>query len=230
MMLPLKEKRLLLSDFDYTLPADLIAQQPIEPRDHSRLLVVHRETQQLEHKHFFDIVDYLVPGDVLVINTSKVIKARLHGTKPTGGKVEVLLLRQIDIKQWECLVRGKVNIGWQLTFSDHFTGQVIQQIANGEWQIAFNKKNITSIGTVPLPPYIRTNQPLERYQTVYAEQTGSVAAPTAGLHFTDALLQKLKDKGVVIVPVILHVGLGTFASVKTEDITQHQMHAEYAVL
>lgn len=228
-MLPLNEKRLLLSDFDYTLPADLIAQQPIEPRDHSRLLVVHRNNDQLEHKHFYDIVDYLVPGDVLVINTSKVIKARLHGTKPTGGMIEIFLLTPLNNNHWHCLVKGSVKPGLMIQIHDQVTATMIKPIEE-MWEVEFNTDHITDYGEVPLPPYIKTQQPLERYQTVYAEQAGSVAAPTAGLHFTDALLQKLKDKGVVIVPVILHVGLGTFAAVKTEHITEHTMHAEYAVL
>lgn len=229
---------LQLSDFDYVLPTELIAQTPIEPRDHSRLLVVHKTTQELEHKQFFQIGDYLHSGDVLVVNTSKVIKARLHGTKPTGGEVEIFLLHPLantaQPNSWECLVRGKLKPGMIVTIAANITATAIQPNQDETWQIQFSTADITHYGEVPLPPYIKPTQYAEqfeqRYQTVYAEQAGSVAAPTAGLHFTEALLTQLKANGIIVVPVILHVGLGTFASVKTEDITQHTMHAEYAVL
>ncbi len=226
---------LQLSDFDYVLPTELIAQTPIEPRDHSRLLVVHKNTQQLEHKQFFQIGDYLQPGDVLVINTSKVIKARLHGTKPTSGEIEIFLLHPLDnANTWECLVRGKLKPDTIITITPTVTATAIQPNADETWQIQFSTDDITQYGEVPLPPYIKPQQSPEqferRYQTVYADQAGSVAAPTAGLHFTEELLDQLKAKGIIVAPVMLHVGLGTFASVKTEDITQHQMHAEYAVL
>ncbi|MFA6475417.1 MAG: tRNA preQ1(34) S-adenosylmethionine ribosyltransferase-isomerase QueA [Patescibacteria group bacterium] len=219
-----------LSEFDYQLPPQLIAQTPIEPRDHSRLLVVHRDTGKLEHKQFFHITDYLKSGDVLVINTSKVIKARLHATKPTGGKVEIFLLQQKDDFTWECLIKGKTALNSLFLIHHSTTATVQEKHPDSTYLVKFNKTNITQYGEVPLPPYIKTKQSLERYQTVYADQSGSVAAPTAGLHFTEALLDKLKKHGVIIVPVILHVGLGTFTSVKTDDITQHTMHAEYAVL
>lgn len=222
-----------LSDFAYTLPPELIAQTPLAVRDQSRLLVVDKTTGQLEHKQFFQIGDYLQPGDVLVINTSKVIKARLHGTKPTGGKVEVFLLTPLGNQHWHCLVKGSVQPGMVIHIHEAVQATMIQPV-EAMWEVAFNTDQITEYGEVPLPPYIKTPQPQkelqQRYQTVYADQAGSVAAPTAGLHFTEQLLQQLKAKGVVVVPVILHVGLGTFTSVKTEDITQHQMHAEYAVL
>ncbi len=222
-----------LSDFDYTLPPELIAQTPLAVRDQSRLLVVHPNTQQLEHTHFFQIGDYVQSGDVLVINTSKVIKARLHGTKPTGGKIEIFLLTPLNTQRWQCLVKGSVQPGMIIQIQDEITATIVQPV-DEMWEVSFNTLDITAYGEVPLPPYIKTQQPQaelqERYQTVYAQEAGSVAAPTAGLHFTPELLQTLKDKGVIIVPVMLHVGLGTFASVKTEDITQHQMHAEYAVL
>lgn len=225
---------LKLSDFDYTLPSELIAQTPIEPRDHSRLLVVHKDTQQFEHKQFFQIGDYLQAGDVLVINTSKVIKARLHGTKPTGGAVEIFLLTPQTNRRWECLVRGKPQAGAVITMTETAHATMVQKTADDTWLVDFDHDDITQFGEVPLPPYIKPEQSAQqfeaRYQTVYADQAGSVAAPTAGLHFTTELLAALQAKGVVVAPVTLHVGLGTFASVKTEDITAHQMHAEYAML
>jgi len=220
---------LKLSDFDYNLPPHLIAQQPLEPRDHSRLLVIHKNTGQFEHRNFFDIIDYFSFGDVLVINTSKVIKARLHGIKPSGGKVEIFLLTPLDNNRWHCLVKGSVQPGMIIQIHDAIKATVIQPIEE-MWEVSFNTADITQYGEVPLPPYIKTAQPLERYQTVYADQAGSVAAPTAGLHFTEQLLQQLRAKGVVIVPVILHVGLGTFAPVKTDNIIEHKMHSEYAIL
>ena len=222
-------QNLKLSDFDYRLPNELIAQQPIEPRDHSRLLVVHTTTGRLEHRQFFHIAEYLSAGDVLVINTSKVIKARLHGTKPSGGKVEIFLLTSLGNNRWHCLVKGSVKPDMRIQIQPDVSATMIQPI-DEMWEVSFTTADITQYGEVPLPPYIKTAQPLERYQTVYAEQAGSVAAPTAGLHFTEALLQHLKDRGVIIVPVILHVGLGTFAAVKTENVLDHTMHAEYAVL
>lgn len=225
---------LKLSDFDYELPTELIAQTPIEPRDHSRLLVVHKTTSQLEHRQFFEIGDYLQPGDVLVINTSKVIKARLHGTKATGGAVEIFLLTPQTNSQWECLVRGKPAVGTIVTIAEQAHAKLISKTNQDTWMVEFDHPNITQFGEVPLPPYIKPKQSAQefeqRYQTVYADQAGSVAAPTAGLHFTHELLQSLQARGIIVAPVVLHVGLGTFASVKTEDITAHQMHAEYAML
>lgn len=231
---------LTLQDYNFELPSELIAQEPARPRDHSRLLVLHRAAQKnatIEHKHFYDIGDYLQAGDVLVINTSKVIKARLHGTKPTGGMVEIFLLAPLEKQRWQCLVKGSVKPGMTITIHDDVHAVMIQPVEE-MWEVSFNTTDITRYGEVPLPPYIK--QPDKQstaaktiesdYQTVYAKESGSVAAPTAGLHFTQALLRKLQDKGVIIVPVILHVGLGTFAAVKTEDITQHTMHAEYAIL
>lgn len=225
---------LQLSDFDYVLPTELIAQTPIEPRDQSRLLVVRKGATTFEHKQFFQIGDYLQPGDVLVINTSKVIKARLQGIKPTGGKVEIFLLHPLANTTWECLVKGKLQPGMIITIAENITATAVQPNQDETWQIQFSTEQITKYGEVPLPPYIKptgsADQFEQRYQTVYAEQAGSVAAPTAGLHFTEALLERLKANGIIVVPVVLHVGLGTFASVKTEDITAHEMHAEYAVL
>ena len=219
-----------LSEFNYTLPPELIAQQPMEPRDHSRLLVIDRTKAQLSHQHFYNIVNYLNPGDVLVVNDSKVIPARLHGTKLTGGKCEVFLLKPVAPGQWECLLRHVSKPGTIIQLDDDITATVEQALGNGTFMVKFSDPNITRIGEIPLPPYITETAKPEQYQTVYAKHDGSVAAPTAGLHFTPELLQQLKNKGVIIAPVTLHVGLGTFASVKTENISQHQMHAEFAIL
>lgn len=229
--------RYTLSDFDFTLPQELIAQHPVEPRDHSRMLVVDRATGTLEHKLFYEITNYLQPGDVLVRNVSKVINARLHGTKPTGGKIEVFLLRNSTDKNstdttWECLIKGKISTPLTLQFSQGYTGTVTKQHSERTWSIVFNKPGITSIGEVPLPPYITEQANSEQYQTVYADEAneGSVAAPTAGLHFTQELLNTISDQHVTLADVILHVGLGTFAPVKTNVLSEHVMHSEYAIL
>jgi len=220
-----------LSDFNYSLPAELIAQQPVTPRDVARLLIANRATHTLSHQHFFNCLDYLQPGDVLVLNNSKVIPARLYGTKPTGGKIEVFLLRQINHLQWECLISGKKpKVATLLDFDHNYQCKIIRAVSDSTWQVEFNQPNITSIGHVPLPPYIKQTSSLADYQTVYAKPAGSVAAPTAGLHFTETLLQQIKNKGVIIKEITLHVGLGTFLPVKTEDISQHKMHAEFAIL
>lgn len=221
---------LKLSDFDYQLPSELIAQQPVRPRDHSRLLVVNRHTAQLSHAHFYDLPQFLQAGDVVVVNDSKVIPARLHGTKPTGGAVEIFLLQEKTATIWECLVRGKPGLNSTITLPDGFTGKLFEKVSETTWLVEFNKPNITSVGEVPLPPYITAQSNLEDYQTVYAKDQGSVAAPTAGLHFTPELMQRIAVLGVKIVPVTLHVGLGTFAPVKTENIDEHVMHAEFATL
>ncbi len=213
---------LTLKDFDFNLPGSLIAQESVRPRDHSRLLVLDKKTGQIEHKHFYDIVDYFQEGDVLVMNNSKVIKARLHGTKKTGGKIEVFLLKNLEENTWECMFRGKAKEGMEINFENGFEGKVINNN-----QVEFNKSGITEVGETPLPPYIKKKAELQDYQTVYAKEEGSVAAPTAGLHFTEELLEKLRDKGVRIEEVTLHVGLGTFAPVREEDITKHEMHSEY---
>lgn len=229
--------RYALSDFDFTLPQELIAQHPAQPRDHSRLLVVNRATGTLEHKLFYEITNYLQPGDVLVRNVSKVINARLHGTKPTGGKIEVFLLRNIADKNsngntWECLIKGKIYTPLTLQFSQGFTGTVTKHFSERTWNIVFNKPGITTIGEIPLPPYITEPSRAGQYQTVYADESneGSVAAPTAGLHFTPELITQLQHNGVTQADVILHVGLGTFAPVKTNDLSKHSMHSEYAIL
>ena len=225
-----------LSDFMYDLPEERIAQTPVEPRDHSRLMVIHRDTGDIEHRHFYDIVDYLNPGDCLVINETKVIPARLYGERPTGGAVEVLLLKQLGPKRWETLVRPgkKLKPGTEVIFGDgRLTCRVLETTDVGGRIVEFDCEGsfeaaLDALGEMPLPPYIHEKlQDRDRYQTVYARQEGSAAAPTAGLHFTPELMRRIRDKGVDIVPVLLHVGLGTFRPVKVENIEEHEMHSEY---
>ena len=225
-----------LSDFMYDLPEERIAQTPVEPRDHSRLMVLHRDTHEIEHKHFYDIVDYLNPGDCLVINETKVIPARLYGERPTGGACEVLLLKQLGPKRWETLVRPgkKLRPGAEVIFGDgRLRCRVVETTDDGGRIVEFEcdgsfEAALDALGEMPLPPYIHEKlQDRDRYQTVYAKQDGSAAAPTAGLHFTPELLSRIREKGVDIVPVLLHVGLGTFRPVKVENIEEHQMHSEY---
>ena len=226
-------------DFYYDLPKELIAQTPIEPRDHSRLLVYHKDNQKIEHKHFYDIVDYLKAGDVLVINDTKVYPARIYGTR-LGENVtkelntEVLLLKRQDYLTWECITRPakKLKIGTKIKFSDELTGEVVGYADEGIRYIKFEFEGIFEdildrIGQMPLPPYITKKlEDKTRYNTVYAEHLGSAAAPTAGLHFTKELLQKVQDMGVIIAHVTLDVGLGTFRPVKEDDILKHKMHTE----
>lgn len=225
------------SDFDYFLPEGLIAQTPIEPRDHSRLLVLHPNTGEVEHRHFYDVIDYLNPGDALVINETKVIPARLLGVKEdTGVPVEVLLLRRHTATDWEALVRPgrRLKPGTRCSFGEGLlTCEILDNVKEiGGRMVRFHYEGVFEtlldrLGEMPLPPYIHEKlaQP-ERYQTVYAKQEGSAAAPTAGLHFTPQLLERIRQKGVQIVPVLLHVGLGTFRPVKAEDVDQHVMHTE----
>ena len=224
------------SDFYYNLPEELIAQTPIEPRDHSRMLVYDRATGEIEHKHFYDIIDYLHEGDVLVINDTKVLPARIYGIKEgTGAKIEFLLHKRICLDEWEVLVKPakKATIGAVIRFSAELTATVTGYIGEGLRTVKFSYDGVfedilSRVGEMPLPHYIheRLNDGT-RYQTVYARESGSSAAPTAGLHFTPELLQKIKDKGVDIVKVLLHVGLGTFRPVKAENILDHKMHSEY---
>ena len=225
-----------LSDFMYDLPEARIAQTPVEPRDHSRLMVVHRSTGEIEHKHFYDIIDYLNPGDCLVVNETKVIPARLYGERPTGGAMEVLLLKQVGPKRWETLVRPgkKLKPGAEVIFGGgRLRGKVLETTDVGGRIVEFECKGtfeaaLDELGEMPLPPYIHEKlQDRDRYQTVYAKQDGSAAAPTAGLHFTPELLERIREKGIDIVPVLLHVGLGTFRPVKVENIEDHEMHTEY---
>ncbi len=226
------------TDFDYFLPEELIAQTPMEPRDHSRLMVVHRTTGTLEHKHFYDIIDYLNPGDALVINETKVIPARLLGVKEdTGVPVEVLLLRRENATDWEALVRPgrRLKPGAVCSFGDGaLKCEILGNVEDtGGRMVRFHYEGVfeellDTLGQMPLPPYIHEQlQDRNRYQTVYAKAEGSAAAPTAGLHFTPELLEKIRQKGITIVPVLLHVGLGTFRPVKEEDVDAHKMHSEF---
>ena len=225
-----------LSDFMYDLPEDRIAQTPAEPRDHSRLMVLDRRTHAVEHRHFYDVIDYLNPGDALVVNDTRVIPARLYGTRAGGGACEVLLLKQLAPKRWETLVRPgkKLRPGAEVSFGDgRLVGRIVDTTDAGGRIVDFDCEGtfeaaLDALGEMPLPPYIheRLADP-ERYQTVYARQEGSAAAPTAGLHFTPELLARIRAKGIDIVPVLLHVGLGTFRPVKVENIEDHEMHAEF---
>lgn len=226
------------SDFDYELPQELIAQTPMEPRDHSRLLVAHVQGGVREHKHFYDVIDYLNPGDALVVNETRVIPARLLGVKEeTGGAVEVLLLRRENATDWEALVRpGKrLKPGAVCSFGDGLLRcEILGTVAEtGGRRVRFHfdgvfEELLDRLGEMPLPPYIHEKlQDRERYQTVYARAEGSAAAPTAGLHFTPELLDRIRAKGVTVVPVLLHVGLGTFRPVSEENVDDHVMHSEF---
>ncbi|BBB92864.1 MAG TPA: tRNA preQ1(34) S-adenosylmethionine ribosyltransferase-isomerase QueA [Methylomusa anaerophila] len=227
---------MLLSDFDYYLPEELIAQYPIEPRNHSRLLVVHRQSGLMEHQHFYNLQQYLQPGDTLVFNDTRVIPARLIGEKAdTGSKVEVFLLNRNSGDQWECLVKpGKrARPGAIIEFGNLLRCEVIAGTDFGGRIVRFSYDGIFEeildfLGETPLPPYIKeTLHDKERYQTVYAKEKGSAAAPTAGLHFTSDMMTKLKEAGINLAFVTLHVGLGTFRPVSVADISQHSMHREY---
>ena len=221
-----KKINMLVTDFDYELPKELIAQHPMEPRDHSRLLVVNKDSGAIEHKHFYDLIEYLHPGDVLVFNDTRVIPARLHGFKDTGAHVEVFLLTRKDATDWEVLVRPgkKLQVGAKIKFSEELSCEVIDHTDFGGRVVRFSYNGIFEeildrLGETPLPPYITAPlEDKERYQTVYSRERGSAAAPTAGLHFTKELLQKIKDKGCEEVFVTLHVGLGTFRPVSEEKI------------
>ncbi len=224
------------SDFDYPLPSELIAQHPVEPRDSARLMVVHRNTGEIEHRIFRDIVGYLEPGDLLVANDSRVIHARLYGRKKTGGKVEIFLLRKLSSKRWECLVRGhRMRPGTEVSIDDGKVNAVVESVKEeGSRIVRFDREIepiLPEIGHVPLPPYIHADiDDPRRYQTVYAREDGSVAAPTAGLHFTEDLMRAIEAKGVLMAFVTLHVGLGTFQPVKEEVIEEHKMHSEFGTV
>ena len=225
----------LKSSYYYDLPEELIAQTPVEPRDSSRLLVYHRKNGQIEHKIFRNIVDYLNKGDVLVINNTRVLPARLFGYKDTGAKIEVLLQKRIDLKNWEVIAKPfkRLSVGTKVTFSTNLSCEVVEKGDYGSCKIRFDfdgvfEDRLSEVGQMPLPPYIHEKlKNKERYQTVYSKVEGSSAAPTAGLHFTKELLTKIKDKGVEIIEVLLHVGLGTFRPVKEDNILNHDMHSEY---
>ena len=225
-----------LKDFNYDLPEELIAQDPLEDRSSSRLMVLHKDTGRIEHKIFRDIIDYLNPGDCLVINDTKVIPARLMGIKEdTGAAIEVLLLKRNANDVWECLVKPgkKARTGARIVFGEGLlVGEIVDVIEDGNRMIKFHYEGIfeeilDKLGQMPLPPYITHKlQDKNRYQTVYARNEGSAAAPTAGLHFTKELLEKIKEKGVNVVSITLHVGLGTFRPVKVDKIEEHHMHTE----
>lgn len=224
-----------LKEFDYELPEELIAQHPENKRDESRLMVLHKETGAIEHRHFYDIIDYLKPGDVLVRNTSKVIPARLYGTKkPTGAKVEVLILK-MEGTVCECLCGNAkaIRIGTIIEFSNKLYGECIERKDEGIRVFRMHAQGLflevlNEVGMMPVPPYIHEKlADNDRYQNVYAKELGSAACPTAGLHFTNELIDKIKDKGVEILDVTLHVGLGTFKPVKEERIEDHHMHYEH---
>ena len=229
-----------LSDFDFNVPEELIAKYPVSKRDHSRLMVIDRKKQTITHKRFYNIIDYLNPGDLLVINETKVYPARLWAVKDrTEAKVEVFLLRELENSLWEVMVKParKVRIGNKLTIAKGVQCDVIDNTVSGGRVVRFNNipketlyKLIDEVGLSPLPPYIDrepTEDDKETYQTVYAKKRGAVAAPTAGLHFTEELMQKIKDKGVKIFPIVLHIGLGTFRPVTVEDLSRHRMDSEY---
>jgi len=226
-----------IKDFDYYLPEELIAQTPLEKRDFSKLLVMNKINGEIEHKHFYDIIDYLNKGDVLVLNNSKVIPARIFGKRAnSGGQIETLLLKAISNDEWEVLVKPgrKAMVGQVIEYSGLMKGTVTSILEDGKRKIKFEYQGnniyevLDKIGNMPLPPYIKEKlDDKDRYQTVYAKDIGSAAAPTAGLHFTDELLDKINSKGVIIKYVTLHVGLGTFRPVKVDDITQHIMHSEH---
>ena len=223
------------SDFYYDLPEERIAQTPAEPRDSSRLLVYHKDEKRIENKIFRDVVDYLKEGDVLVINNTKVIPARMYAKTAHGGVVEVLLLKRFDLNTWEVLMRPgkKGKIGVTMTVGDELSFTVKDITESGERIVEFAYEGafedvLSRVGTMPLPPYIKEKlENQERYNTVYSKTDGAAAAPTAGLHFTDELLAKLKNKGVQVAEVLLHVGLGTFRPVSEDIITDHKMHSEF---
>ena len=226
-------------DFWYDLPEELIAQTPLEKRDTSRLMVLNKETGAVTHKHFYDVIDYLQPGDCLVMNDSRVLPARLLGHRPTGGAVEVLLLRDLGDKKWECLCKPgrKMQVGNEVIFGNgELTATVVEVQPDGNRVVEFHFEGIflevlERLGKMPLPPYIKAElQDQERYQTVYSREVGSAAAPTAGLHFTNELLNKIRAKGVKTAFVTLHVGLGTFRPVKAEEVTDHHMHSELCMM
>ena len=221
------------SDFDYELPRKFIAQRPADPRDSSRLLVFHRETNQIEHRIFHEIIEYLTPEDVLVLNETKVIPARLRARKiPTGGAAQILLLKQVNPQTWVALIGGKrIHLNQRLQILDGPQAIILEDLGESRRLIRFNEpisQQLDGIGEMPVPPYIHTPlQNSSEYQTVFAEIPGSAAAPTAGLHFTSSLLEDIRTKGVQIVKVVLHIGLDTFAPVTSMDPSQHSIHKEW---
>ena len=225
-----------VSDFNYNLPEELIAQTPIQKRDESKLMILHRETKEIENKTFKNIIDYLKPGDCLVRNNTKVIPARLYGKKTTGANVEFLLLNQMEGDVWESIVRpgNKLHVGTKVIFGEGLLeAEILDVMPGGTRKVKFSYEGIFNeildqIGLMPLPPYIHEElKEKDRYQTVYAKYEGSAAAPTAGLHFTPELFEQIKQKGIEVANVTLHVGIGTFRPVKVEDVETHHMHSEH---
>lgn len=226
-----------VSEFYYELPKELIAQSPIDKRDQSRLMVINKTLKTIENKKFIDIIDYLEKGDCLVLNNTKVIPARLYGIKiPTGAKIEILLLKQIEKNIWEALVKPgrKINVGTKIQFKEGvLEAEILDRLENGNRKIKFKYDGIFNeildkIGIMPLPPYIHKKlKQKDRYQTIYAKYEGAIAAPTAGLHFTEEILEKIRKKGVKIANVTLHVGIGTFRPLKVENVEEHDMHTEH---
>lgn len=232
---------MLVSEFDYNLPEELIAQTPSEKRDECKMMVLDKQTQSIEHKHFYDIVDYLDESTILVLNNTKVIPARLYGYKDTGALIEIFLLKDKGDKNWEALIKPskRIKVGTEIKISDELKAKALENLGDGKWLIELIYDGILyeildRVGNIPLPPYIerkmtndeRKSLDYERYQTVYAKNEGSVAAPTAGLHFTQEILEKLAQKGVEIAYVNLTVGLGTFRPVKCENVLDHKMDSE----
>lgn len=226
-------------DFDFQLPENLIAQTPLEERDHSKLLVLDPNSGEIEHKHFNEIIDYLTEDDVLVLNDTKVIPARLHGVKEgTDAHIEILMLKEVEKDTWECLVKPakRVKVGTKINFGDKINAICIEEKEEGIRILKLEYEGILyevldALGEMPLPPYIHEKlKDKNRYQTVYAKNEGSAAAPTAGLHFTKELMRKIQDKGIKIAYITLHVGLGTFRPVNVEDVTKHKMHSEFYMI
>jgi len=222
---------LRLEDFDYYLPKSAIAQNPVTPRDHAKLMVIHRDTRKIEHRIFYNIIDYLNPNDLLIVNETKVIRARLIGHKTTGAKVEVFLLKKIEDKIWQTLVKpgGKIKVGTEIIFNGA-KGKCVEHLDDGTRYFEFDVEDdeLEKIGEIPLPPYItKTTADPSEYQTVYAKDPKSVAAPTAGLHFTEELLEKISAMGVKILKITLDVGLDTFRPIETDEVEAHKMHTEF---
>lgn len=225
---------MLTEDFNYFLPKNLIAQKPIRPRDHSRLMILNREKKSISHDFFYNLTKYLNPGDILVNNNSKVIPARLMGEKTTKGKIECLLLKRINKDTYEVMIKGKVKRDQEIKFKKGLKGKIIEKTSEQTWLIKFNlsatrlDKKIDKTGLTPTPPYIKRISNLKEYQTVWAKNNGSAAAPTAGFHFTKSLIKKIEKQNIQIKSITLHVGLGTFQPIRAERIENHKIHSEWA--